>query len=885
MTWLHRTNRFFQLLFRKRRLEDDLDAEVQAYMKMLMDRHVAAGMPEEDALRAARIEFEGIEQVKEQVREVRVGANFETILQDIRYAWRSLIKSRAFTAIAIITLALGIGVNTAIFSVVYAVLLRPLPYDRPEQLAFIWSHFKFAANHAPSSGPALFEILHRNRLLKDAGGIWVGNGTFTGDVNPEQVKVGFVTTNFFQLLGVRPALGRTFLPDEDFSNRPAIMLSYGLWQRRFGGDPSIVGKEVTFFGASCTVIGVMPAEFQLYFPQESNVPNAIGAYFPYTNAIYKRPRNLYFLRIITRLKPGVTPEQAQADLNEVATQMRANWAEFADDGLKLELAPMQRDVVHEVRPALVALFAGAGFVLLICCLNVANLLLTRASERRKEIAVRAALGASQGRIVRQLLMEGLVLSAVSAVFGVAVGWISLRALLSIRPEYLSRMPDVGLNLPVLGFVAAVSLAAAIFFALAPGIESAKSELMVTLREAGRTTGVAARRNLRTVLIVGEITLGFILVIGAGLMIRTLLKIQQVNPGFEAQHVLTFDLDLGKFRRPDRINFVHDWEAQVAAIPGVESAGGISHLPLGTYSNWYSPYRPEGLSAKDAASLEADYRAITPGYLRAMGTRVLEGRLFDDQDRENTRQVVIVDDMLARTAWPGESAIGKKIEAEHFTSKGIIPVWSEVIGVVEHIHNHSLSAKKRGEIYIPFTQTPREMLTFTIRTRMEPGSLAETIRRELHKRDKDLALSNVRPMIAYVDQATAPARFTAVLAGCFAGLALLLAAVGIYGVVSYSISRRMPEMGVRMALGASSGDVLRLVMREGLILTAVGLILGLGGALAISQYMSSLIYGISAVDPVTYIAALAVIPAAAMLGCWRPASRAASANPVDALRAE
>ena len=885
MTWARRTNRLFQLLFRKRKLEAELTAEIDAYMNMLVDRHVERGMSEQDALRAARMEFEGIEQVKEQVRELRVGASFETLLQDVRYAWRALLKSRVFTAIAIITLALGIGVNTAIFSVVYAVLLRPLPYDHPEQLAFIWSHFKFAASHAPSSGPALFEILHRNRLLKDAGAIWVGNGTFTGDVNPEQVKVGFVTTNFLQLLGVRAALGRTFMPDENFSNRPAILLSHGLWQRRFGGDPAIVGKGVTFLGASVTVIGVLPADFQLYFPQESNVPNAIGAFFPYTDNIYKRPRDLYFLRIVTRLAAGVTPEQAQADLDGVAAQMRANFAEFAKDGLQFELAPMQRDVVHEIRPALIALFAGAGFVLLICCLNVANLLLTRASERRKEIAVRTALGASQGRIMRQLLMEGLVLSAVAAAFGVAVGWVSLRALLSIRPEYLSRMPHVGLNLPVLGFVAAVALEAAIFFALAPSIESAKADLIGTLREAGRTSGLAAGRNLRAVLIVGEITLGFILVIGAGLMIRTLLKIQQVNPGFEADHVLTFDLDLGKFRRADRINFVHDWETELAGIPGVQSEGGISHLPLGTYSNWYSPYRPEGFSEKEASSLEADYRAITPGYLRAMGTRVLEGRLFDDQDRESTRPVVIVDDMLARTAWPGQSAIGKKIEAEHFTNKGIVPVWSEVVGVVEHIHNHSLSTKKRAEIYIPFTQTPREMLTFAVRTRMDPGSLTETIRKELHKRDKDLAMSNVRPMIAYVDQATAPARFTAVLAGAFAGLALLLAAVGIYGVVSYSISRRMPEMGVRMALGASAGDVLRQVMREGLILTAVGLVLGAGGALVISQYMGSLVYGISTMDPVTYVAALAVIPAAAMLGCWRPAARAASANPVDALRAE
>jgi predicted permease len=885
MLWWSRATSFLRVLFHKQRVEQELNAELEAFRAMLADRYVERGLSMVDAQRAARLEFEGMEQVKEQVRAVRVGSNLESAVQDIRYAWRALRKSPGFTVIAVLTLALGIGVNTAIFSVVYAVLLRPLPYHQPEQLAFIWSSFKSAASRAPTSGPALAEIQHRSRLFQDVAAIWVGTGTFTGEINPEQVKVAFVTPGFLRLLGVRPALGRVFMPDEQFGGRSAIVLTFGLWQRRFGGDLSIIGKGVPFQGQSATVIGVMPEDFQLHFPQDSNVPPDIGVFSPFGYDIYKGPRTLYFLRVLARLKPGVSVQQAQADMHQVAGQMRGVYTEFADENMQLEVAPMQRDAVRDVRTALIALFAGAGFVLLICGLNIANLLLARSSDRRREIAVRAALGATPGRIVCQMLLEGLLLCGIAGAAGVALGWVSLRGLLSIRPDYLARMPHVELNWPVLGFVAVVALAAALLCGLVPSFESAKSDLISTLREAGRTSQTPARRSIRALLIVGEVTLGFVLVIGAGLMLRTLAKLQRVQPGFEAQRLLTFELDLNKFARVDRINFVREWEARIASLPGVDSVGGVSHLPLDDYSNWYSPYRPEGLSENDAATLLADYRAITPGYLRAMGTKLLEGRLFDDRDRTGGRQVVLVDDMLARSAWPGQSAVGKKIEAEHFTWNGIVPVWSEVVGVVEHIRNHSLSKRLRGEVYIPFTQTPREHLSFAVRTRVDPVALAGAIRQELRQRDPDLALSKVRPMTTYVERATAPVRFTAVLAGIFAGLALLLAAIGIYGVISYSVSRRMHEMGVRMALGATSSDVLRLVMREGLALTGAGMLLGVGGALFVSRAFESLIYGISATDPITYAVAITVIPAAAILGCWRPASKAASVNPMDALRAE
>ncbi len=854
-----------------------------------MDRQLERGLTLEQAQRAARIEFEGLEQTKEKVREVRVGATIESVLRDVRYAWRALRKSPGFTVVAVLTLALGIGVNTAIFSVVYAVLLRPLPYDKPEQLGLIWSDFQQSgALHAPTSGVILGELQHRSRLLQDVAGIWVGSGTFTGEANPEQVKVGYVTANFLQLLGVRPALGRVFAADEKFGGRPAVVLSNGLWRRRFGGDPAIVGKGVPFQGVSVTVVGVLPVDFQLHFPAGSNVPADVQAFMPFGYDIYRAPRTLYFIRVLGRLKPGVSFDQAQADLNAVADQIRGAYTEFAAENLKFELASMQADAVRDVRPALMALFAGAGFVLLICCVNVANLLLARANDRRKEIAVRAAMGASQGRILRQLLIEGLVLCIMAGAAGLALGWVGVRGLLRIRPDYLARMGDIGLNWPVLAFVAAASLTAVLLCGLAPGLESMKWDLIQTLREAGRSGQTPARRGVRAVLIVGEIALGFVLVIGAGLMIRTLAKIQQVRPGFEAQRLLTFEIELPGSRYGDdnaRRNFVKEWEAKVRSLAGVESVGAVSHLPLDDYSNWYSPYRPEGVPADQTATLLADHRSVTPGYLRTMGTRLIEGRYFDDQDRADGHRVVIVDEMLAHSAWPGTSAVGKKIEVEKFTNGQFEPGWAEVVGVVEHVRNHSLSQLVRGEVYIPFEQGARPHLSYVARTSVDPLALAGTIREELRKRDQDLAISKVRPMTAYMERAKAPVSFTAVLAGIFAGLALLLAAIGIYGVVYYSVSRRMHEMGVRMALGANTSDVMRLVMREGLVLTAMGMLLGLAGSLYTARYLQALIYGIPAIDPVTYGVALAVIPAAAILGCWRPAWKAGAANPVDAIRAE
>jgi predicted permease len=875
-----RVNHLFEYLFRRRRLEDDLDEELRSSFDAIVDRFIARGMSAAEARRAARLEFDGLEQVKENVRDGLVGSGLQAFLQDTSYALRGLRRRPSFTAIALVTLALGIGVNTAIFSVFYGILLHPLPYNHPGRLAIVWASFRTAGHaRAPVSGAILGEIERRNRSLAGVAGIWTITRTFTGD-NPEQVKCARVTTNFFDVLGVRAApayKGRTFAKDD--GGGPAIMLTDGFFRRRFAGDEKLLGKGLPMDWDD-TLVGILPPDFQLHFAADSNVPADVQVFDTFDNRVFQ-DRKQYYIRVVARLKTGVSLVDAQRDLDRVAKEIGAAYTEYASEDLRFTLAGMQADAVRDVRPALAALLAGAAFVLSICCVNVASLLLARASDRRKEMAVRLSLGASRGRIVRQLMAEGGVLCALGGAAGIAVGWASFRGLLAIRPERLARMADSGLSWPVLAFAAGCSLAAALLFGLVPAIDSLRLDFVAALR-AGRRGWVGhLHRRAGRALIVGEIALGFVLVTGAALTARTLSKIERVRPGFEPRHLLAFQISNGIAG-----NEVADWEAQLAALPGVERVGATSHLPLDTdIPNWYGPYQPEGIDENQAATLVADLRCVTPGYFGAMGARLIEGRYFDWQDRAGGRQVAIVDDLLARTTWPGQSAIGKKLVAEHMTEYGFVPILSVVVGVVEHLHNHSLTKQVRGQIYMPFEQSRRDPLTFVVRAGVDPLSLVPTIRTMLHDRSKGAAMAKVRPMTEYVSREISPVSFTAVLAAIFGGLALLLAATGVYGVFNYQVSQRRPEMGIRMALGAHARDVLTMVLREVCTLAAAGVLIGAIAALAAARWLGTLLYGVGPFDPLSYGLALLFLPAAALFGGWRPAERVAVANPAELIREE
>jgi putative ABC transport system permease protein len=872
-----RLRHLFEYLFRRRRLENDLDEELRSSFEMIAGRFAASGMSPAQARRAARLEFGGLEQVKETVRDGLSGTSLQALLQDARYALRGLRRRPSFTLIALTTLALGIGVNTAVFSVFYGVLLHPLPYNHPERLAIVWSSFRTAGHaRAPVSGAVLGEIERRNRSLAGVAGIWTLTRTFTGD-NPEQVKCARVTTNFFDLLGVHAAHGRTFAKEDNGS--PAIMLTDGFFRRRFAGDAHLLGKGVPMDWEN-TLVGTLPPDFQLHFAADSNVPADVQVFDTFDNHVYQ-DRKQYYIRVVARLKPGVSMAEAQRDLDRVGKEIGGAYAEYTTEDLRFTLAAMQADAVRDVEPALAALFAGSAFVLSICCVNVASLLLARAAGRRKEMALRLSLGAARGRIICQLLVEGGVLCLLGGSAGVAVSWASFRGLLAIRPERLARMADAGLSWQVLSFAAACSLAAALLFAFVPAIDSLRLNFMSILRTGGRGWLGRLHRRAGGALIAGEIALGFVLVTGAALTARTLAQIERVHPGFEPRHLLAFQVSNGI---PGRA--VADWEAQLAALPGVERVGATSHLPLDTdIPNWYGPYQPEGIDANQAATLVADLRCVTPGYFAAIGARLLEGRYFDQQDRAGGRQVAIVDDSLARTTWPGQSAIGKKITAEHASDNGFEPRLSVVVGVVEHLHNQSLTKQIRGQIYMPFLQSARSPLTFVLRAGVDPLSLVPTIRRMLRDRSRTAAMAKVRPMTEYVSREIAPVSFTAVLAAIFGALALLLAVTGVYGVFNYQVSQRRPEMGIRMALGAHTRDVLLLILREVGTLAAAGVLIGAATALVAARWLGTLLYGVGPFDPLSYGLALLFLPSAALLGGWRPAGRAAAANPAELIREE
>jgi putative ABC transport system permease protein len=872
--------RFFESLFRRNRIERELDEEMQSSMQLMVDRNRARGMAEEEARRAARLEFESVDNVKEQVRDHLAGASLFTIFQDIRYAWRGLWRQPSFTAVALVTLALGIGVNAAIFSMFYAVLLRPLPYQQPERLALVWASFRSAGTaRAPVSGAILGEIEHRNQSLAAVAGIWTVSRMFTGD-EPELARFARVTPNFFDVLGVRAALGRTFTKDD--GGGQSILLADGIFHRRFAANPAAVGTAIRIQGPRYAprnqLAGVLPADFELHFAPDTNIPADVQGFDLFENGIYKNREN-YYIRVVARLKSQVSFADAQRDLDRVAQEIRGAYTEYAADDLRFTVSPMQADAVREVHPALTALFAGSGFVLLICCVNVASLLIARASGRRREIALRFALGASRGRVLRQLIIEGAALSALAGVAGIAAGLAGFRALLAIRPERFAPTASAELSWPVLALTAVILLAAAILFGLAPAIESFRIDLITGLRAGGRGWLTRAQRHSGDALVIAEITLAFVLVACAALTARTLSKIERVDPGFEPRNALAFQLT----------GFVDgsmtEWESQLRSIPGVVAVGATSHLPLDKdIPNWYSPFRIEG-QTKDRQALISDLRCVTPGYFTAMGSRLESGRYFTIDDREKAQPVAIIDGLLAHALWPNQSAIGKKVEAEHLTDRGFVPMWSVVVGVVDHIQNHSLTDAVRGQIYLPFEQSPRSPLTFVLRTAAPPLTLIPAVRAEVRLHAKNAAIAKLRPVTDYIRREVAPASFTAILAAIFGALALLLAATGIYGVLNYQISRRLPEMGIRMALGARSKDVFGLVMRRAGWLAAIGVALGAAGAFLATRWLAALIFGVSRHDLVSYSIALLLLPAAALIGCWRPARKAASTDPAEIVRAE
>jgi predicted permease len=884
---LSRAMSLWRNLFHKQHVELDLAEELRSLLQLLTDEKMRLGMSAEQALRESHIEVGGLAQVAEKVRAARAGATLETIGKDLRYAARILARRPLFTTVAILTLAIGIGANTAIFSVVNAVLLQPLPYPASDRLAIIWSVLG-NEGRAPASGSELVSLQERSRLFEQFAGIWVQSGALTGKGEPEQIKLGLVTHNFLTLLCSRPQLGRLFLAEEQGAGRaPAVIISDGLWRRRYGADAQIVGQSVILNGQSRTVVGIMPPGFKVAFPEGSSVPPDLEAFIPFPNDLASDPRDPSegYIRVIGLLRKDATFPQAQAEADSIAAQLRSEFSEYSEQSLNLRVAPLQGDVVRNLRPALLALFGGVGLILLIACVNVANLLLSRANERRKEVTLRIALGAAPSRIMRQLLTESILLACLGGAAALVVGWWALQWLLAMRPEGLMRTNTIDLNLTVLAFTIAVSLGAGILFGLAPAWQAAKVDLLEALKEGGRGT-TSDRQRFRSLLVLCEVALGFILLIGAGLMMRTFAEMLRVNPGFDPTHVLTFQVSLPQVRYPkgeQAVSFARELQRRLASLPGVQAAGVTSHLPFDDdLPNWYSYYWPDGVPRQEQNILMADHRSVLPGFFPSLGVTFVAGRNFDASDEVSNRKVVIIDDALARQAWPNQDPIGKKLNLENGL---FVRDVAEVVGVVKHLQYHSLTDQVRPQLFLPYSFAARRNISFSLRTTGDPQTYVDQVGQEVFKLDKDLPVYHVRLLENYVLKARTETRFVTTLSGVLAGIGLLLAGIGIYGVTANSVLRRTNDIAIRMALGAQRREVLGLVLRQGMLPVIWGEVIGLALSLVLAPLLSSLLFGVRPADPGTIVATSIFISVSGLLACALPAWRATRANPMTVLRYE
>jgi putative ABC transport system permease protein len=868
-------------LFRKNALDHELDEEIRSAVDLLADRYVAQGMGPDDAKRAAEAEFggvAGIAQTKGDVRTSRIGSGIDALLMDVRFAWRGVRRAPGLTAVAVVTLALGIGANTAIFSVVRAMLIQPLPYRDANRLTFIWLG---ASRAGPVSGPDFRELRTTNTTFADLAGIWAsGTIALTGDAEPEALRASFVTTNFFQLLGVDAAYGRTFRAEDSAPGAPStILLAWDLFQRRYGGNPSIVGRTIMVSDAPTIVIGVMPKTFRLLLPSDSGVPDHLQAWQPLWPQFEQGPRGNQFLRIVGRMKPGVTVAQARADVDAIARRI------VGRQGVDVAFTTvgLQADDVREIRGPLLALFAGVGLLLLIACVNVGSLLVARAVSRSTEIAVRLTLGASHGRLLTQSLVEGSFLVAMGAMAGIAVGFAGLRLLPLVAPESLNRINVSRVDVTVLMYTVGISIVWGLLFSLAPMSEVLRLSQTPRIGLGGAGTAHSSTRlryRTRAALVVAQVALSVVLLIGAGLLARAFVTVLNVDRGFKADNRLTFRVALNGNRYPTTeqvLNADTAFRQRLAAIPGVTAVGALSNLPYDDLPNWGVTYALNASQAQGGIP-RATTRAISAGLFETLGVQLIEGRFFTDHEVPHT-PVVIVDDMMANQLWPGRSAVGQFLNIGQAAPTGR----ALVVGVVRHLQLRSFIDDVRPQIFISYRTWQRSPMAYVLRSDRKPADLLTNVRAAVASVDPLQPIYDVRLLDAYVEDARAVLRFTMRLAAAFAVCALLLTSIGVYGVLSFAVASRRREFGVRRALGATTRRVMQDVAGEGLRLTLGGCALGVAGALVAGRLLQSQLYVVRPNDPIVYTASLILIVLGAVVACWVPGRRATTISPMDALR--
>jgi len=821
----------------------------------------------------------------------------DTLRQDLRFAVRTLLRRPLFTAIAVLTLALGIGANTAIFSVVNSVLLAPLPFRAPDRLVVVWSSNPVMAkmlglpDKLPVSPGPFFDWKAQSRTLRHLSMVAAGNQTLTGRGEPELLNVVNVTGDLFEMLGARPLLGRPIQPADEATGTRVAVLSHRLWLRRFGGDRSIVGQTVTLNDKPVTVVGVMPPAFA--FPRGSEMPPGSGfaaepdLWFPMLFSPQEhQARNDHQAVALARLQPGIGLAAANAEMVAIADRLARQYPN-SDAGWSVRLEPLTEEMTGTLRPALLILSGAVALVLLIACVNVANLLLAQAAARQKEVAVRTALGASRGRMVRQLLTESLLLALAGGALGVLFAVWGLRGLAALLPAGV-RVSGLGLDGRVLAFTFVLTLIAGALAGLVPAFQMTRSDLAGTLRDGTRAGSVTSRgrRTLRALVVV-ETATAVLLAVGAGLLLRSFSHLTAVDPGFRPGGVLTAEVTLApaRYKGPQTAAFYAAVLERLRAQPGVQAAGAVSNLPM-SGSESIGGFTVEGAPPPEKSQVPlADRRGATPGYFEAMGIPLRRGRLFRDGDVAGAPRVAVIDETLASTCWPGADPLGKRIHQGVFSDKKEEERWITVVGVVGNVRHSGLHVEARPQLYFPAAQYPTQLMSLAVRTQGDPLRLAGSLRATVHAVDPDQPLSDILPMDELVDHSLAGRRFNLILLSLFAALALVLSAVGIYGVMAYSVAQRTREIGLRMALGARRRAVLALVVREAGILTVTGLAAGLLLSLLATRLMASLLFGVGANDPVTLTAVSAVLALVSLGAAYLPGQRATRVDPMVALRAD
>jgi predicted permease len=822
-----------------------------------------------------------------------------SLAQDVRYAIRGFARSPGFTAAAILSIAIGIGANSAIFSVASALLLRPLPYADADRLAILW-------NRSPGLGitedwfstAQYFDILNGHSGFEQLAMAIGGNYNLTGDGEPERIGTIRVSSNLLPMLGVQPIVGRFFEPADDRPGRTgAAILGHGTWMRRYGGDPSVIGRSLTLNGQPYQIVGVLPPGFDL--PREV-LPTLGGA--EHAEIMIPLPlaadaatvRNREDYNILGKLKPGVQVEAAQKEMDGITARLRDAHPDFypPNGGLTFSIVPLQEYVVGSVRRSVVVLGAAVACVLLIACANVANLLLSRGLARQREIAVRSAIGASRSRIAAQLLTESVLLAAAGGIVGLVFASWTLDAIRLLGTKSVPRLHEITMNVEVLLFTLAVSLLSGILFGLAPTLRLSRMDVQSNLKDAGRGSSAATAlwgrgNNLRRALVVTELALSVMLLIGAGLLIRSFIQLQRVPPGFNPSGVLTLELTMTGRKYADAATVLETYKQlwqRLAHLPGVTAAGGVSALPLSGMMAW-GPITVEGrMPAAGEKFINVDIRIVGGDYFSAMQIPLRSGRLFNEHDTRQSQRVVLIDEHMAAQLWPGEDPVGKRIRTGGFDVTANTP-WMVVVGVVGRIKQDALDADSRMAIYSAQTQVPGRGMNVVVRTEADPAGLANAVRRQIHELDPDLPLYNVRTMENRVDESLARRRFSMLLLTLFAMLALGLAAVGIYGVIAFLVSQSTREMGIRMALGATPGGIRKLIVKQGLLVAIVGVGIGVTGALFLSTFISALLFGVKARDPLTFAAIPLILGGVALLASYVPAIRASKIDPVVSLRTE